>query len=227
MDNSVFQEMCESAVVENELTKGFHAINLKESGSDYDGEISKRALITPFSNKYIVSLLENPVSFKEFKSFDPNVRATSGFYTIRYVPLHHKDRVKGKPYIIGQDLIRLRVTVSGPRHWGALCDRIPELAWIKRNSTYTDELFAIAKMHPGMVIRFVLDVPRYCRMITQKAEERGIDIDHKPLVGYGCSASDYINVYRKKELSEPRTKADYVKELAEVEKTAKEEYKGD
>ena len=213
----IFQEVCENAIIESDLTTGFHGINLKKKG--FAEGISRSTLVNPFSNKYIVNIYDKPVSFKDFASFDPDVRATSGFFTIRYIPKNHRDRVKNKPYVIGQDLIRLRVTVSGPKHWSALCNRIPELGWIRRNSTFKDELFPIAKMHPGLVIRFCLDVPKYCEKITSRANELGIDIDHKPLVAFGCSGKDYTNVYSKKELSEPRTKEDYIEELAEAEQS--------
>ena len=213
MDNLI-DKACQTAIMESELSSGFHALRL---GKNFGEGINPKTLVNPFSNKYIVNIYDKPVSFKDFVSHDPDVRATSGFFTIRYVPKNHRDRVKDKPYIIGQDLVRLRVTVSGPKHWGALCNRIPELAWIRRNTTFKENMFPIAKMHPGLVLRFTLDVPKYCEKITNRANELGIDIDHKPLVAFGCSGEDYTDIYSKKELCEIRTKADYLKELAEAE----------
>lgn len=167
---------------------------------------------------YIVSLTDKPISLKDFKSFDPDIRTTKGLYTIQYMPLGNSWRNPKFPYLIGQDLVRIRVTVSGPKHWGCLCQRIPELAWIKRNSTLTDELFAIAKKHPGLTIRFGIDFVKYCGKIEAKAEELGIDIDHKPLVCYQWN--EQVREQNKdKQICPLKTKDDYATALLEIEKS--------
>ncbi len=152
---------------------------LTEQSAKRSGRIKKRNYeesviqITekPFSGlssyRYIVDLNDNPVSAEKFQSFDPNVRLTKGLYTISYVPLKSKYRNPKFPYLIGQDLVRIRVTVSGPKHWNMVCTRIPELAWINRN-TDVGELFSIAKKHPGLTIRFGIKLPQYCKKIEDK-----------------------------------------------------------
>jgi hypothetical protein len=130
------------------------------------------------------------------------------------------------PYLIGQDLVRIRVTVSGPKHWDMICTRVPELGWVKRNSTLTGEMFRIAKMHPGLVLRFGIDFPKYCKKIEKAAEELGIDIDHKPLVCYQWSKKTGEK-YKDIELAPVKTKADYLSALLETEqsKTVQSEIK--
>lgn len=175
---------------------------------------------------YIVNIFDKPVSLQEFKSFQPDIKATRGSYSIQYIPKCDKTRNPKFPYLIGQDLVRLRVTVSGPKHWALLCTRIPELGWIRRNSTLSGDMFRIAKMHPGLVLRFGIDFSKYCKKIEKAAEELGIDIDHKPLVCYQWSKKTGEK-YKDIELAPVKTKADYLSALLEAEqsKTVQSEIK--
>lgn len=177
---------------------------------------------------YLVEIHDQPVSFQSLRSFNPDIRATKGLYTIQYIPNGSPHRNPKFPYLIGQDLVRLRVTVSGPAHWDMVCERIPELGWIKRNTTLTNEYFAIAKKHPGLAIKFGIDFAKYCAKIEKVAEEQGIDIDHKPLFAYQWN--DKVREENKDiELAPVRTKADYESALLEIErsKTVQNEIKGE
>ena len=169
---------------------------------------------------YIVSIEDKPVSKERFLRFDSDIKFTKGAYSIQYLPKHHSTRTDKFPYLIGQDLVRLRVTVSGPRHWGCLCKRIPELGWIQRNSTFRDEYFAIAKKHPGLVIKFGVDFSKYCGKIEERAEKEGIDIDHKPLFSYLWNDT-VMNELKQVDVSGwQKEKKDYLKELEEVESSS-------
>ncbi len=163
---------------------------------------------------YLVSIDDFPISLAHFYELKSNIRATRGTYTIQYIPAGSMSRNPKFPYLIGQDLVRIRVTVSGPTHWEHVCERVPELAWLKRNSTFSNEMFSIAKKHPGLVLRFGIDFVKYCNKIESRAEELGIDIDHKPLVLYQWGANDVpkIDGY----LNPIKTKEDYNKELKEA-----------
>lgn len=170
---------------------------------------------------YLVALDDQPITLKDFAQLKPNIRATHGFYTIQYIPAGSVKRNPKFPYLIGQDLVRIRVTVSGPKHWRALCSRIPELDWVRRNSTLSDGLFGIAKKHPGLVLRFGIDFVKYCDKITNRASELGIDIDNKPLVLYQWGANDVPKVDGV--LNPLKTKQDYAEELKAVQDTVKGE----
>lgn len=192
-------------------------------GKFLDSRIQRRTIVGDSSQNiftpgkvsiYVVSIDDFPISLQHFRELKSNIRATRGAYTIQYLPAGSVKRNPKFPYLIGQDLVRIRVTVSGPRHWGCVCDRIPELAWIKRNSTLSDEMFAIAKKHPGLVLHFGIDFVKYCNKIESRAEELGIDIDHKPLVLYQWGASNVPNVDGY--LNPIKTKEDYNKELKEA-----------
>lgn len=170
---------------------------------------------------YLVSIDDQPITLQHFRELKSNIRATHGFYTIQYIPAGSVKRNPKFPYLIGQDLVRIRVTVSGPKHWGALCSRIPELGWLKRNSTLSDAMFSIAKKHPGLVLRFGIDFVKYCDKITNRANELGIDIDNKPLVLYQWGANDVPDVDGV--LNPLKTKQDYAEELKAVQDTVKGE----
>lgn len=162
---------------------------------------------------YLVHIYDEPISLADFKQLKPEIRATKGYYTIQYIPSGSMHRNPKFPYLIGQDLVRIRVTVSGPKHWHAMCGRIPELAWIKRNSTMCDELFAIAKKHPGLVLRFGIDFPRYCTKIENRARELGIDIDNKPLVTYQWGRDSVPHEEETLTMNSKQTYADILKQL--------------
>lgn len=220
---TIAKMICEAAQRENqnrnEIVRNKRYSRYKESVSEVG---TSQNIFTPGKvYSYLVALDDQPITLQQFRELKPNIRATHGFYTIQYIPAGSVKRNPKFPYLIGQDLVRIRVTVSGPRHWGALCSRIPELDWVRRNSTMSDALFAIAKKHPGLVLRFGIDFVKYCDKITKRANELGIDIDNKPLVLYQWGANDVPKVDGV--LNPLKTKKDYAEEL----KVAQEAVKGE
>ena len=115
--------------------------------------------------------------------------------------------------MIGQDLIRMSIKVSGPKHWHFLCSKIPELAWIERNSTLTDEWFDIAARNPNMPFWFGINVPEYVKKLEAQAGER-IDT---PFVAYKCSKEQYEKIYKNKQ-ARLRTYGEVLKEINDVER---------
>lgn len=213
MKESIAQTISKGALTE-QSAKRSGRIKRKNYGESVT-EITEKPFSGLSSYRYIVNLNDDPVSAEKFQSFDPNVRLTKGLYTISYVPLKSKYRNPKFPYLIGQDLVRIRVTVSGPKHWDMVCTRVPELAWVNRN-TDIGELFSIAKKHPGLTIRFGIKLPQYCKKIEDKAEAMGIDIDHKPLVSYAWGKS-FSDKYGDKELCAKKEKSDYEEALKQIE----------
>lgn len=177
--------------------------------------------VTAFFNK-VVSLDENPIVIDLSTGLLPtNVRTTSGFFTLTYNPEGSPKRVKDKPYTFGQDLIAARISVSGPKHLKALGKRIPEIGWILRWSFFTDDLFALAKQHPGIAFGFNVNWPKYAAMIEAKAEQMGIDIDHKPFLTYITNAAKMKELREKYKMMPKPTKEDYQSVLDEVDKEVK------
>ena len=212
---SAIEIMRDAAILENQAEKKFRRSSKAKFGGE---ETSENIPSKPFFVNKIVSLKDEPVSLETFTNFDPSIRQTGGFYQIIYNPTTSIFHVKNKPFFIGQDLIKMKVSVSGVRHWKCLCQRIPELAWIERNSTLTDQMFANAKKHPGMPLYFSVDWDRYIAMIEQKAEEQGIDIDHKALVVYSASRARAKEINESHKLAPTRTKKDVADILNEVDK---------
>ena len=223
-DKPVVRKIVEGALVDNRVTP--NGIWFQRNWDDKSvTEITQKPFAAAYCYSYIVNIYDEPVSAESFHSFDPNVIMTRGLYTISYLPKSSPRRRPNFPYLIGQDLIRWRLIVSGPAHWKKVCERVPELAWLDRN-TDVEKLFRYAKMHPGLPIRFGINFDKYCRKIEQRAEELGIDIDHKPLVSYVWG--DSMKEYADKEFAIIRSKKDYEQEWNETQQdeTVQTEIKG-
>lgn len=188
---------------------------------DKRDEVNALTFVSPLAYKLILNLDEIPVTKRMIKNLNPKLRVTKGIYMIKYVPKTDKRYKKGRPWVIGQDLIHMGIYVSGPKHWNSLCDKIPELNWIRRNSTLTDEWFDTVARYPGMSFWFCIDWPRYEAKIVANAGSGSVtDTVHKselnPLGAYKCSAEEYRKHYKDKTAT-LRTLADVLHDVQEVE----------
>jgi len=195
----------------------------KSTGTDIDfkmagEEVSPLAFISPLAYKLICHLYDKRITKKMIRSMDKNLRVTKGMFMIKYVPTTDKYYRKGRPFKFGQDLIRMRIYVSGPKEWHALCDKIPELDWIRRNSTFSDTMFTIAKEHPGMSFWFSLDWVRYYNMLKEQPLVTEEDKNIHAFGAYKCSAEEYRKHYKDKTAT-LRVLNDVLKEVQEVEKS--------
>lgn len=226
------QVICDQAKLENTEQKKIRGrLNGQYLGDTREAKLIENIDFQPFFVKHIISLKDEPVSLENFTNYDDSVRTTAGFYTLTYVPTTDLRYVKNKPYVIGQDLIRMRVTVSGPKHWGCLSSRIPELGWIERWCPQIKDksraLFGLAKRHPGMNFYFSPDWVAYARLIDEKAKAAGIDLDRRVFVTYKCTKERREQIESTHKMSAKKTKADYQSILDEVEhsNTVQEEIK--
>lgn len=176
-------------------------------------EVSALTFVSPLAYKLIVNLKEIPVTKTMIQNLDQNLRVTKGLYMIKYIPKTDKRYRKGRPWCIGQDLIQMGVYVSGPTHWNQLCDRIPELNWIRRNSTFSEKLFDIAVKHPGMTFWFCADWVRYEQKLLSVSV---LKTEDRPFGAYKCSAEEYRKHYKDKTAT-LRVLADVLHEVQEVE----------
>ena len=187
-------------------------------GIERERNKQKSIPISAFYNK-IVRLSEEPIIVDNVLPRD--CRITNGWFTITYNPSGSPKLVRGKPYTIGQDLIRGRFCVSGVKHWKALCERIPEFAFIKKWSNFNQGLFALAKQHPGVAFGFNLNWVEYAEMIERKAEEQGIDIDHKPFFVYKTKKEDMEKLSEQYKVYPNPVKEDYQTVLDNIDKEMK------
>lgn len=197
LDSIVKAALQENLEQRNNINRG-HNLGERIPG----GGIQKTAQ-EPLFYKHVVDIRDEPVSLDKFMNFDPNIRSTQGFFQITCHSKKSKRYVPGKPFFINQDLLRLSLHVSGKRGWHHLCSQIPELGWIERNSTLTDELFDVAANHSGVGFIFTVKWVEYSDMINKKAKERGIDIKGAPFVTYKCSDA-VQEEYDKKYLLSPK-----------------------
>jgi len=184
---------------------------------DKRDEVNALTFVSPLAYKLILHLDEKRVTKRMIQNLDPKLRVTKGIYMIKYVPKTDKRYKKGRPWVIGQDLIHMGIYVGGPRHWNYLCDKIPELNWIRRNSTLTDEWFDVAAQHPGMSFWFCVDWPRYRRKVMSGSESVSVQRNElKPFGAYKCSGEEYRKHYKDKTAT-LRTLADVLHYVQEVE----------
>ena len=181
-------------------------------------EVSASSPASPYTYKYFIRLDDQPVIWDDIQSLNPMLRSTKGLYMIKYTPKNSKDRKKGRPWKIGQDLIRWDIRVSGPKHWHYLCDRIPELDWIRRNTILTDEMFDIAVQHPGMTLWFSIDWVRYCNLIRSRT--KSVSVQRRPLTSRKASVEEYKRIAQHSEDKAVlcRYFNDVLKEINEAEK---------
>lgn len=184
-------------------------------------EVSALAFVSPLAYKMTIHLHDQRVTFDMIQNMDQNLRVTKGLYMIKYIPKTNSKRKKGRPWCIGQDLIHMGIYVSGPKHWNYLCDRIPELDWLRRNSTLTKEMFDYAVQQPGMSFWFTIDWPRYMaklesQSVSESVQRAGPGSEPAPFVGYKCSGEDYRKHYKDK-CATLRVLGDVLKEVQEVE----------
>lgn len=187
-----------------------------ENGAECGVErgVNAETYVSPLAYKYVVDLRDLPVYYEQIKALDPNLRMTKGLYMIKYTPRGSGEYRKGRPFKLGQDLIRWDIRVSGPADWNRLCDRIPELGWLRRNSTFTDRMFDLAAKHPGMSFWYSLDWVRYEDLIQSKTNTV---LEH-PLVSRKVSAKDYNEIYKKNDKALMiRYLNDIIHEVQEIE----------
>ena len=194
--------------------------NLREyrNGKIYQGEqeieVNAFAPVSPYTYKYALRLDDKPVTWDDIQNLNPVVRMTKGLYMIKYTPRHSKDRKKGRPWKIGQDLIRWDIRVSGKREWHELCKRIPELGWLERNSTLNDRMFDLAAMHAGMSFWFSVDWVGYEKKLNSYS-----DTVLKPFFSRKASVEEYKAIADKNDKALMcRYFNDVLKEVNEAEK---------
>lgn len=187
--------------------------------SEKDGlecEVSALSPVSPYAYKYIIRLDEGVPNWDQIMALDPNLRATKGLYMIKYIPRGSKDYKKGRPFRIGQDLVRWDVHISGYKAWTKLAEVLPEFRWLFRNSTLTENMFRIAVEHPGMALWFSVKWDEYEAMLKQKssAVQKGLLMSRKSSVAEYKTLPQLENTTLK-----IRYFNDILKEINEVEAT--------
>lgn len=220
MTKSVAEKINEAARVELALKEEKKA-RLKVNGNrgiQRDRNKQKNVPISAFYNK-VVRLTEEPIVLDPSTNILPrDCRTTNGWFTVVYNPEGSPKRVRGKPYTIGQDLVRGRFCVSGLKHLKALASRIPEFAFLLKWSYFDPTLFKIAKQHPGVAFSFNFKWGEYADMIEKKAEAMGIDIDHKPFFMYITKKEEMDKLREKYKILPNPVKEDYITVLEELDK---------
>lgn len=189
------------------------------------GRIIENTSMQPEFRKHWVHMADQPISLSTFKNFDPAVRSTAGFYTLTYLPAHDRNRIyQNRPYMIGQDMVRMRVYASGIIHLRKMGKEIPELGWMLRwCPLLKKELFDLAVQHPGIPFYFTPDWIAYADMIRDKAAKAGIDLDGKPYVAFAAPKAEQAELNAKYKLAPKKTKKDYASVLDACDNESEEQ----
>ena len=158
-------------------------------------EVNAQSFASPLVYKFAIRLDEKPVFQDQVKNLDPMLRMTKGLVMIKYTPRGSKDYRVGRPFKIGQDLIRWDIRVSGPREWEMLAQRVPELKWLMRNTTLNREMFSLAAQHPGMTFWCNVDWPKYAKKLQEQCPE----ISERPFACHKTSLKDYKEIYKSQD----------------------------
>lgn len=188
------------------------------------GTLEKR-LVKTNSMRFVISLHDEPVLAKDI--LDPamkeSIRCTDGTFYVRYDPQGSNAKNHNYPYLIKtHDLIGVNIRVSGPEQFHKLSFYLPEISWIIRNTNYKDEMFHVAKIHPGLMIPFVFNIVAYNDMILKKMNRYGINpLLHKPLVTFRFAMSlPHIDV-NEEEFVPAKSKQRYLNALDKIEQVSK------
>ena len=213
---SVAEEAIVSAAEKGRDT-GYYDEKLDTRGKNKD--INPDDLVMPYSTKSVISITDRVLLWNDVKNLDPDIRVTKGTYFIKYHPKSSVRYKKGRPFQIGQDMVRWNLMISGYSEWKALCKVIPEIAWIDRHTRLDPFLFNIARMHPGIWFSFSVDWPAYVKMLFDKARDMGVRLEDqsKPLLAFRPSQAEYLKRYKGKAAQPEKTKADYQAEIDAVE----------
>lgn len=184
------------------------------------GTLEKR-LVKTNSMRFVISLHDEPVLSRDIldPSMKASIRCTDGTFYLRYDPQGSNAKNHNYPYLIKtHDLIGVNIRVSGPEQFHKLSFYLPEISWIIRNTNYKDEMFRVAKIHPGLMIPFTFNIVAYNDMIISKMNRYGINpLVHKPLVTFRFAMSlPHIDV-NEEELIPAKSKQRYLDALDKIE----------
>lgn len=220
----VVEAICKASLLENSLTKktGKGVIKDALEETKWGGE-KPEPIIFYGSSYHVIHLQDKPVTLESFNSFDPNVRATFGKFTLTFFCKNDWRVRKGRRFVIDQDLIRARIFFYNSKELARIAKKVPEVAWIVRNSTLTDELLDLATQHTGIPFVFTVDWPRYAKKIKEQAELENIDIDERPYVTYNATR-DVYDKYKDKYISERKNINDYNAAIGDLYNHTLEDY---
>jgi len=183
----------------------------------------ENTLIVGQTSRYIIVLDDSYPTVADLTGANPLVRATNGQYFIKYEPPgSYHGKIGDLPFVIGNDMVGFRFKTKNSDHFRKIASIFPEVAWMIRNTNYNDYLFAVAQLHPGMIVPFCLDVSRYVNNLIEQAKKTGMDIKKiRPLVTFKTSA-DKINCELNSDRCFSPSHWDYSSELKKARKLADE-----
>lgn len=173
----------------------------------------------PIGINKLIRLDALPVLFDDIKKRDPNILTTNGLYSISYQAPNSPKYRKGKPFLIGQDLVRGCFCFSSPGHLIEVAKKIPEFAWLLKWTNFDMRLFALAKTHCGVTFRFTVDWVRYADEVFKNAKAMGIDLTGNDTEGvfFAHLSSNKSEEEKNLKVAAKKTIYDYQEELKDAD----------
>lgn len=140
------------------------------------GDNAKRSIIEnsrekKWQKRAMTRMDSKPLGLGDNPTTNPDCCLTSGVYTIKYKPIPDNDQFADRPYVIKCDLFagnRIRFKDFGDLN--KISRSIPKVKWLLENTTFSQRMLAIAKLHPDTPIPFVLDVVQYEKRLKAQGD---------------------------------------------------------
>lgn len=193
--------------------------NYRIRGEIIKAETIKNGLFLSDASRFIIKLDDTYPTKEQILNHNPLIRSTRGTYFIKYEP-EGSDQKKDKlTFVVGNDLVGFKFKVRNSDHFEALAKVFPEVAWLLRNTNYDPKLFLVAKMHPGMIVPFSLNIGTYVDRLVEQMNRDKIDFNtNKPLVTYRVR-KDLVN-YNAIPFFYAPDRIAYAKKIIEMKKLA-------
>ena len=141
------------------------------------GDNAKRSIIDnsrekKWQKRALTRMDSKPLGLGDNPTTNPDCCLTSCVYTLKYKPIPDSDQYADRPYVIKCDLFsgnRIRFKDFGELN--KLSRSIPKVKWLLDNTTFSQRMLAIAKLHPDMPIPFCLDTVLYEKKLKDQGNE--------------------------------------------------------
>ena len=140
------------------------------------GDNAKRSIIDnsrekKWQKRALCDVNGKPLKPGQNPATNPDYCLTSGAYTLKYKPIPDNDQYADRPYVIKCDLFAgNRIRFKNYKDLVVMATNINKIQWLLDNTNFSQQMLAIAKLHPDTPIPFVLDVVQYEKRLKAQGD---------------------------------------------------------